>query len=463
MKDKTIKVVACYVRVSTQEQAEHGYSIEEQTERLQGYCKAMGWKVAKVYKDAGYTGANMQRPALSDLVEGADRGLFDAVVVFKLDRLSRSQKDTLTLIEDFLAHDVAFVSMTEAFDTSTPFGRATVGILSVFAQLEREQIKERMTLGKTGRAKQGKWQGGGRIPIGYEYKDGELIINEYEAMQIRMLHELYQQGKGFRAIASEMDRRGYSHKYGKWYHKSVQNVLLNTLYIGMVKHRNETFAGNHAPIIDKDTFDRTQVLYKAVRAPKNPHRGRAMLSGLLWCSHCGARYGFCGNGTKYRYYTCNSRRKISPNLIMDANCKNKSWRKEVLEDLVANEIKKLTLEPDALQNLAPKRQDKAPVILAEIEKLNRQRSRLTDLYGKELLTVEELTGKILPINEKIEKLKAELTAPAGLSQSDVTEKIRNFADAIEAGNAEQVHLLASALIDRIELDGDDVVIFWNFS
>lgn len=462
MKDKTIKVVACYVRVSTQEQAEHGYSIEEQTERLQGYCKAMGWKVAKVYTDAGYTGANMNRPALSDLVEGADRGLFDAVVVFKLDRLSRSQKDTLTLIEDFLAHDVAFVSMTEAFDTSTPFGRATVGILSVFAQLEREQIKERMMLGKTGRAKQGKWQGGGRIPIGYEYENGELIINEYEAMQIRMLHELYQQGKGFRAIASEMDRRGYSHKYGKWYHKSVQNVLSNTLYIGMVKHRNESFEGNHVPIIDKDTFSWTQALFKAVRAPQNPHRGRSMLGGLLWCAHCGARYGFCGNGVKYRYYTCNSRRKVSPNLIMDANCKNKSWRKEVLEDLVTNEIKKLTLEPDALQNLAPKRQDKAPVILAEIEKLNRQRSRLTDLYGRELLTVEELTGKILPINEKIEKLKAELAAPAELSQADVREKIKNFSDAIDAGNAEQVHLLASALIDRIELDGDDVVIFWNF-
>ena len=200
MKDKTIKVVACYVRVSTQEQAEHGYSIEEQTERLQGYCKAMGWKVAKVYTDAGYTGANMNRPALSDLVEGANRHLFDAVVVFKLDRLSRSQKDTLTLIEGFLAHDVAFVSMTENFDTSTPFGRATIGILSCFAQLEREQIKERCSLGREGRAKGGKYRGGGYTPIGYEYKDGQLIVNESEAAQIRLIHERFQHGDSFRIV-----------------------------------------------------------------------------------------------------------------------------------------------------------------------------------------------------------------------------------------------------------------------
>ena len=460
-----MKLVALYCRVSTTEQAERGYSIDEQVARLNDYCRAMSWTVAKTYIDAGYSGANTDRPALSDLIEASQSRSFDAVAVFKLDRLSRSQKDTLTLIEGFQAHGVEFISMTENFDTSTPFGRATIGILSVFAQLEREQIKERMSMGRTGRAKSGKYRGGGYIPIGYDYKDGGLVVNDYEAMQVRMLHELYQQGEGFRRIGIIMTERGYTHKHGKWYTKRVREVLLNPLYIGKVRHRGELYDGTHEPIIDKYTFDRTQAVYGAVNAPKNPHKGKSMLGGLLYCKRCGARYGICRtSGTNpHQYYCCHSRRKTSPSLVKDPNCQNKNWRKDELEGLIAGEIKKLTLDPDALANLMPERVDTAPAIRAEIDKLNRQRSRLTDLYGRELLTIEELGEKIKPINEQIEKLKAELNASTDFSEmEDVSEKIQNFSDALESGNGEQVHLLTAALIDKIELDGEDVAIFWSF-
>ena len=146
--------IGIYPRVSTTEQAKEGYSIGEQIERLTKYCEAKGWTVYKVYTDAGYSGASMERPGLSRMISDIEQRLFDAVLVYKLDRLSRSQKDTLTLIEDiFLPNGVNFVSMTENFDTSTPFGRAMIGILSVFAQLERDQIKERMDVGREGRAK----------------------------------------------------------------------------------------------------------------------------------------------------------------------------------------------------------------------------------------------------------------------------------------------------------------------
>ena len=460
-----MKLVALYCRVSTTEQAEHGYSIDEQVARLNDYCKAMGWTVVKTYIDAGYSGANTDRPALRDLVEASQSHSFDAVAVFKLDRLSRSQKDTLSLVEGFLSSGVEFVSMTENFDTSTPFGRATIGILSVFAQLEREQIKERMGLGKTGRAKSGKWRGGGYTPVGYDYKDGELVVNEYEAMQIRLIHELYQSGESFRAIAAEMNRRGYTHKHGEWQVKRVRSVLLNDLYIGKIKHRGEAYDGTHEAIIDKSTFERTQAVYGAVNAPKNPHKGKSMLGGLLYCKRCGARYGICRTSSHnlHQYYCCHSRRKTSPHLIKDPNCKNKNWKKEELEGLIAGEIKKLTIEPDSLADLMPKHTDNTATLNAEIEKLNRQKSRLTDLYGKELLTVDELTDKIKPINAQIEKLKAELSASTDFSEmEDVAEKIQNFSDALELGNGEQIHILTASLIDRIELDGDDVTIFWSF-
>ena len=185
---------ACYVRVSTDNQLEN-YSIEEQTDRLKAYCKAKDIQIVKIYTDGGYSGGNVNRPALQQMLQDIDKGLIDSVIVYKLDRLSRSQKDTLMLIEDcFLAKNVDFVSVNENFDTSTPFGRAMIGILSVFAQLEKDQITERFTMGRIGRAKNGYFHGGGNAPTGYDYIDGELIINDYEAIQVKDLYNRFLKG-----------------------------------------------------------------------------------------------------------------------------------------------------------------------------------------------------------------------------------------------------------------------------
>ena len=147
-------MIALYARVSTQEQAREGYSIEEQADRLKKYCEAIGQQDYSLYIDPGFSGASMERPELRRLIADVERGIISKVIVYKLDRLSRSQKDTLYIIEDvLLANGADFESITERFDTGTPFGRAMIGILSVFAQLEREQITERMKMGKEGRAK----------------------------------------------------------------------------------------------------------------------------------------------------------------------------------------------------------------------------------------------------------------------------------------------------------------------
>ena len=151
------KRVFIYVRVSTVQQAEEGYSIPQQIERLTKYCEAMGWQVVKVYVDDGHSGGSMERPGLQQMFKDIEKGHADLVLVDKLDRLSRSQFDTLYMIQKvFDPQNVAFVSRAEAFDTSTAFGKAMVGILAVFAELERSRIKERMIDGKEGRAKEGK-------------------------------------------------------------------------------------------------------------------------------------------------------------------------------------------------------------------------------------------------------------------------------------------------------------------
>ena len=165
--------IAAYLRVSTDRQADKGYSLSEQEKRIKAYCSSKDWNLVKIYKDPGFTGSNLERPALQNLIEEIDA--YDIVLVNKLDRLSRSQKDTLYLIQDvFAPHGCSFVSIEESFDTTSALGIAMVGILSAFAQLERSQIKERMKMGKEGRKRKGLWHGGYYNPIGYDYKDGKL-------------------------------------------------------------------------------------------------------------------------------------------------------------------------------------------------------------------------------------------------------------------------------------------------
>ena len=277
--------VICYVRVSTREQAEKGYSVGEQQERLRAYCMAKDWIVEDVITDPGFSGAKLERPGIQRVIQLVQEKKCEAVLVWKLDRLSRSQKDTLYLIEDvFLKNGCAFVSMNENFDTSTAFGRAMIGILSVFAQLEREQIRERMAVGRVGRAKAGLFHGGGFAPIGYDYKTiaegGEgLVVNEYEAMQVREVFSLYLQGWPVNRIRKYMTAR-YTTKSGDWGNDTtIRDVLKNPLYIGkctltLAKAKRELEV---PAIVSKTEFQKAQKKLESTRLPsrkkarKNPN------------------------------------------------------------------------------------------------------------------------------------------------------------------------------------------------
>ena len=309
-----------YVRVSTENQLEN-YSIDEQVERLKAYCQAKGWTLIKVYTDGGFSGGNLNRPALTQMLSDLHTAPVDAVVVYKLDRLSRSQKDTLTLIEDeFLANGVDFVSINENFDTSTPFGRAMIGILSVFAQLEKDQITERFTMGRIGRSKAGFYHGGATPPTGYDYKDGLLVINEYESLAVKDIFRLFLSGKSINAICETLSAQ-YTIKFSA---AKVSNILRNTVYIGRVKFAGKEYPGNHQPMVDQETFDAVQRLLDSAEreaqktsAQKTPFRAGYLLSSLVYCQRCGARYS-----ANHGYYRCYSRAKSSKRFVRDPNCKN---------------------------------------------------------------------------------------------------------------------------------------------
>ena len=456
-------MIACYARVSTQEQALHGNSIEEQTERMQKYCEAMDWKPVKVYTDAGYSGASINRPALQKLIKDISNGKVSKVVCYKLDRLSRSQKDTLYLIEDvFLANHTDFISMSENFDTSSAFGIAMVGILAVFAQLERQQIKERMEMGRIGRAKKGLYSGSWLVPIGYDYQDSRLIVNEFEAVQIREIFDLYCAGKSLQSIANSLNSRGLTHKYGEWSYKTVQRVLDRRLYMGDITFSGIQSKGIHDPIISEAQFNTAQERRARIReeeAKNNINHGKAStyLSGLLYCKQCGQKY-WLRNVKKpaktYRYYICNGKERLP-------SCKNINWRVEDLDSLIFDEIRKLALDPSILQEEQSK--DDSPAILKEIERIDDQIGRLIDLYAVSSIPISEIQEKVEALDRKKALLTEELDANAEKMTSDeVIDLVGSFSEALECGSFEEIRDLLFSLIERIELDGEDITIHWSF-
>lgn len=467
-------MIAIYTRVSTQEQAQNGHSIGEQTERLKNYCKARGWKDYKVFTDAGFSGAKTDRPALQDLIKEVKDHKVSIVLVYKLDRLSRSQKDTLMLIEDvFLSNKCDFVSISENFDTSTPLGRAMIGILAVFAQLEREQIQERMTMGKEARAKQGKFRGGGKVPVGYEYVDGNLIVNEYEAMQIREIHFLYQQGYSMKKIARTFDEKGYSHKYGSWNENRIKKVLSNKLYTGKIFYKGTFFDGDHDPIIDEETFNKSMAIWSSHDYSKNNNGGKvSYLSGLLWCKQCSARYGLAHStwkGKHYHYYRCYSQRKTNRSMIKDSNCQNASYKMDELDQIIFDEIGKLALDPSYIHKIEPHQQSnqkQIKILQKQIDKIDAQRSRFMDLYGLGTISVEEIQDKIEPLNEQRAKLEQEITKlkhDSPLPEDDAIRMLSTWNEVLESGDFDLIKSLLNALIEKIELDGEDITIHWRFS
>jgi len=471
-----------YCRVSTTQQATEGYSIGEQQELLTAYANAQKWVINAVYTDAGYTGSNMDREGLKRLISDVQSQKVNMILVYKMDRLSRSQKEMLYLIEDiFQKNKCGFMSLTENFDINTPIGVATLGIMSAFSQMEKSNITQRMMMGRSAKIKQGYYHGSGvnNSPIGYTYSkaDQKLIVDQYDAVMVRKIFEMYAQGLTMNQISKYLNLDVKWHSERKWSASHITRMLRNPVYIGKMRWNGETLDSNHDPIISEDLFNivQSELSRRCGRTDRQqtPYAHTTLLGGLLWCDRCGIRYvaekgrGWESNKNLHRYYC---RNRLSHGRTIGVKCDNRGWRDDQLDYLIIDQIKKLSADRSMLDLESQKRSNHdadISAINARIADLDKQYDRTVTLFsmaGIDANAVQKRIGVIAAEKEslisELEKLKSE--TPPDIKV--IRTKLDSFSDIVDTvSNRMELYTLVHQLINRIDLDGDQISIHWNLS
>lgn len=448
--------VALYRRISTLTQMEKGYSLEAQLERMLAYCTAKDYEVVMNIEDPGYSGANLERPGIARIIEAVQNKVVDIVLVYKLDRLSRSQKDILYMIEDvFLPSKVDFVSISENFDTTTAAGRAMIGLLSVFSQLEKESITERFMSGRQQRARRSLWHGGGTEPIGYDYRDGHLEVNAYEAYQVKVVYEMYAAGASMTEIAEHMQQQEYVTKHGGWnYLSTIANVLDNPLYAGLIHFDGVIVPGSHKPIVDKQLNQKVKA--KRERAKILAYKqtdSKHLLTGLVYCYKCSARY-FAKKDKERYYYCCHSRAKSNKAMVKDPNCKNDNWR---AADLEAEVVRQLI---EAAQNGVNRKgiPDFQTAIFRQIEAIDGEIQASTALYNDESQSIEQIAARINDLTMKKAKLLQQAKLPERAENPErLLQEIPHTWNLYDTAQRKKV---LTQLVNRIIIDEKRVYLEW---
>lgn len=448
-----MKKAGLYCRVSTDIQME-GYSIDAQKDFLKSYCKMHEIDNYEFYIDGGYSGSNINRPDMQRLIEDVEDHKIDIVVVFKLDRLSRSQKDTLYLIEEvFNPNDCGFVSIKENFDTNTPFGKAMVGILSVFAQLERETILERTRIGRKKRAEEGLWYGTGNLPFAYDYdeKKGILVPNKEKVEIVNKMVELYLQGMPMTQVGALFGLQD----------QTVRSIFTSPVGLGKIPYKDEIFKGQHEPIMTQETYDKLQQKMKE-RAVTYKH-ANYLLAGKIVCGKCGAKYRYQKAGTSSIRLYCYSQQTSKKNLIKDANCDNRRYYDYEIEDYVIKDLISMSLDESKFRhNMNMNDINVSQARIDRIAQIDKQVVNLLD-YISEGIAVEETKEKIRKLQEEKEKIQKELSDEKAKERKSENLKvvISDLNTAWKTMTFEEQRNIVLEVIDKVVVNDNEIQIYYN--
>mgnify|MGYP005748398789 CR=1 FL=1 len=500
-KPEHAKKVAIYARVSTSEQADDGYSIDEQLRLLHEWCERQGYVVYKEYSDRGISGKNVKgRPALRELIHDAKKKEFDIVLVWKMNRLARNILDLLNLVKIFEQKNIAFRSYSEKYETETPTGQLQFHMMAAIAEFERANIAENVKMGMIARAREGSWNGG--KVLGYDSveisaenkrrKSTKLVINEREAQTVRRIFQLYIEGNGYKSIANTVNKEGHRSKKGNLFSiNAIKTIITNPIYVGYIRYNvREDWSekrrsginsnpvierGQHDPIISEEDWNKVKAtLEKRSNKPNRVHSGEYPLTGLLRCPSCGAGMvlGRTTNKNKdgskrvLEYYVCGAWKNKGT-----AACNSNGIRTNYADEYVLSKISNFTnndmLIKDVVDRINAVNKDvSSPLqeynqIKKSIDAATNKKDKVLSLFEEGVLSKSELVDRLAKINEEKLNLENRLSPierqlnqnnQAEISFKMVKEVMSNFEKVYkESITTEQKKHLLQLIISKITI------------
>jgi site-specific DNA recombinase len=482
---KTVRC-AIYTRKSSEEGLDLDFnSLDAQRESAEAYIKSQaheGWVcLPQRYDDGGFTGGNMERPGVQKLLADIEAGRVDCVVVYKVDRLSRSLLDFARIMDTFDSQNVSFVSVTQQFNTTHSMGRLTLNILLSFAQFEREIIGERIRDKIAAQKRKGKWAGGTPV-LGYDVDRSaaspKLVVNTAEATRVRDVFELYLQLGSLLPVVRELRSRGWLNK--KWFTKageprggdpfhkgSLHALLTNPLYVGRIKHKEQTFAGEHESLVDRATWEQVQTLLGANGRNggvlvRNKHG--ALLKQLLWCSACGRHMTYTFTRKKerlYRYYTCTN--AISAGYD---RCPAPSLPAAEVEKVVVDQVRAVTRDPalrdgvlQRVRELAAEEHDEARAEAkqadAEIRRCEAEIRKLSTAKRQNADQLASLHDQVRAATTRLQAARAELgDQVATFGADELTAVFADFDAVWGSLSPKEQGELVRLLVAKVEFDAE---------
>jgi site-specific DNA recombinase len=487
---KKVMKVALYIRVSTSDQADFGFSMSAQTKNLKEYATQNSWIIHNVYVDSGISGKEASnRPALQRLLNDVEQGKFEMVLVWKISRLARNIIDLLEIAGFLKSHQVSLQSITEQFDLSTPLGEFTLQMMAAVGELERKTIAENMHLGRQQRNKQGLYCGA-RI-LGYETvtttfqstrrRTTELKVIPNEAKIVKCIFEMYADGYGYKAITNHLNKNGFTSKYNKKFSiNTVRTILNNVVYLGKIRYNDSKLQsaqivdGQHEPIIEKHLWDNVQNRLSSTQRAVKVEQRSFPLAAILRCPDCqSSMTPFHTKGSRrdqdlspYYYYICIQYQ----NKGIEA-CKPNSVPADKIEMLVINQIQRLITYPRLLEDIVSKinmdatntvspLQMKVTQTNKKLKELDLNKKKYFQLFEEELIDkntfierMDSIKSQVMSFNSMIDQLENEISK-ALTKQIDLQEVesiLKHFEKLWDTASTDKQKQLLSALIDKITI------------
>ncbi|SES03332.1 recombinase family protein [Salipaludibacillus aurantiacus] len=460
-----------YIRVSTDEQAKHGFSIRAQKDKLTKFATSQDWDIEDYYIEEGVSAKDMLRPELSRMFEDIKTGKIDVVLVYKLDRITRSVRDLYNILDLLEQHNCKFKSATEVYDTTSAIGRMFITLVASFAQFERENLGERVRMGMERMMEEGKFTGG-ISPFGYHYnKEAKtLVIDDDEAQVLRLIFDSYMRGLGEERTAKKVNQMGHTTRNGTtWTGKTIRDILTNPVAAGHLRWGGEVYRNFVDPIISEDQFQQCLKLRESRRemSPRAAGPSHYPFSGILKCGRCGAalkgqyrvgRVKEDGSRSKFKHYVCTKARggscdfkQISDTVVNDV------FLKRLNQDLKDYQTA-LDKEKDAQQEVSNIEKE-TRYLEAQINKIQSRKRKWQLAYADEAITLEELKERTAEdreaheiLTKQLDELKQEQPDADPVYMVDaLTDFIENWHELDD----QEKKITLQLFVERVVIDAED--------